>query len=168
MNKDVILLGVCVLVLAGGGGYSYYRNAHAPHSSPDALASAKSLLADRSHPRAAAAPAAPAATATHPPTAADTRADALKNQADALKAARAPIESALGGLKVSSILLGDPAAVIISKHDYSVGDPLTLPGKQVLKVTGINDAGVALLAADGQTYHLDAPAAPDLAALRKK
>ena len=72
-------------------------------------------------------------------------------------------------MKVSSILLGDPAAVIISKQDYGVGDALKLAGPpaKTLQITGINEGGVTLTV-DGQTYHLDAPAAPDLAASRKK
>ena len=160
MNKDLFLLGVCLLVLAGGGGYHFYQSAHAKPST-SAIASARDILADKAHPKTA---------PVHPPTPA-VDADLAKKQAAAKQAqdAHAQIESTLHTMKVSSILLGDPAIVIISKQEYSVGDPLTLPGSpaKTLKVTAINDDGVTL-AADGQTYHLDAPAAPDLAATRKK
>ena len=164
MNKDTVLFGLMMAVLAVGGGYHYYQSAHSKPN-PDAVATAKSLLGKGAAPKAAPAPVAGHSTAD--PAAA--RADALKKQADSVRAARASVESALSGLKVSSILLGDPAVVIISKQDYGVGDPLPLPGNppKTLKITGINEDGVTLVA-DGQSYHLAAPAAPDLAASRKK
>ena len=164
MNKDTVLFGLMMAVLAVGGGYHYYQAAHT-RPNPDAVATAKSVLTQGIPPKAA-----PAPVAGHPAVApAATGADALKKQADAVQATRASVESALSGLKVSSILLGDPAVVIISKQDYSVGDSLKLPGNpaKTLKLTGINEDGVTLVA-DGQNYHLAAPAAPDLAASRKK
>ena len=155
MNKDAILLGVCLVALAGGGGYHFYAN---QHLAPPALVG-KLTPVDAAHPK-------PAAAANPAP---QKKATAAEQQAAAQAAAHAQIQTALGGMKVSSILLGDPAAVIISKKDYSVGDSLQLAGPpaKALTITGINEDGVTL-AADGQTYHLDAPAAPDLAASRKK
>ena len=160
MNKDALLLGVALAVLAGGGGYHYYQSQHTP---PPAAAPTKLSAVGTAHPKPVAAPAnadqkkAAAATAT------------AQQQAAAAQAAHAQVEAALSSLKVSSILLGDPAVVIISKQDYGVGDLLKLPGSpgKTRQMTGINDGGVTLTA-DGQNYHLDAPAAPDLAASRKK
>ena len=86
-------------------------------------------------------------------------------------AVRAQVEPLLKPLKVTSILPGDPAAVIINKQDYSVGENLKLPaanpGAKPIKVTAIDEGGVTLVC-QGETFHLDAPAAPDLAASRKK
>lgn len=80
---------------------------------------------------------------------------------------RAQIEPLLKPLKVTSIMLGEPSLVIINKKDYSVGDTLALPGAKDVKVAAIDEAGVTL-SCRGENFHLDAPAAPDLDALRKK
>ena len=156
MNKDVFLLGVALTVLAGGAGYHFYS---ASHAKPPAAVAPAAVAPGTTHAKAGAAAAAP------PKKPAD--ATAQQQQAAAVQAARAPVEAALATMKVSSILLGDPAIVIISKQEYSVGDDLKLPGKGTLKVTAIGEDGVTL-AASGQSYHLAAPAAPDLAASRKK
>lgn len=80
---------------------------------------------------------------------------------------RAQVEPMLKTLKVSSILLGEAPIVIINKQDYGVGDPLHVPGGKPVKVAAIDEGGITLTC-EGETFHLDAPAAPDLAASRKK
>ena len=160
MNKDVFLLGVALTVLAGGAGYHFYS---ASHAKPPAAVAPAAVAPGTTHAKAGAAAAAPASAPPKKPA----DATAQQQQAAAVQATRAPVEAALATMKVSSILLGDPAIVIISKQEYSVGDDLKLPGKGTLKVTAIGEDGVTL-AASGQSYHLAAPAAPDLAASRKK
>lgn len=86
----------------------------------------------------------------------------------AAEATRRDVESQLKPMKVSSIMPGQPGIVIIDKKEYAEGDQLALPrgGKQ-LQIAKVRDDGI-LLAYNGLTFRLDPPAAPDLAASRKK
>ena len=160
MNKDALLLCAALAVLVGGGGYHFYASKHQPPP-PDPLTAAKTALGSPGHAKPAAAP---ASAAQKQAASGDA---ARQQQIAAARAAHAQIETALGSLKVSSILLGDPAIIIVSKKEYSVGDALVLPDGKTLRVTGIGEDGVAL-AGNGEAFHLAAPAAPDLAASRKK
>ena len=150
--QKVILAILVIAALAVGipKGLQMYHQLY-----PDPAIAA---LAARGHAQQAAAAATKKADAA-------TLAEQQK-QAAALKAERGPVETALGTMKVSSLMLGDPAVCIINKQDYSVGDALPLTGGKTVQITSIREDGVGL-ARNGQTYHLSAPAAPDLAALRK-
>ena len=73
---------------------------------------------------AIAQPTPPMLTRNRSPQVAAKKADAAtlaeqQKQAAAIKAERQPVESALGTMKVSSLMLGDPAVCIINKQDYS-------------------------------------------------
>lgn len=146
MGKNLFLLVLCLAILGVAG---WYQHQHAKAATLPA--------------KTAATTAKKGAPASLPPGAGQSKdAAALQQRA----AARAPIEAALQSMKVSSILLGDPAIVIINKKEYSVGDSLPLPGGKALPVTAIQEDGISL-AANGETFHLAAPAAPDLEASRK-
>ncbi len=93
-----------------------------------------------------------------------TEAQAKKQAAE--DATRKEVDASLKPLKVTSILPGQPGIVIIDKQEYAEGDVLPV-AKRKLRVTKVQEDGV-LLACDGLTFHLDPPAAPDLAASRKK
>ncbi len=62
---------------------------------------------------------------------------------------------------------GQPGQVIIDKQDYTEGESVPLPKGRKAKIVAVQDDGVQLTC-NGMTFHLDAPAGPDLAALRKK
>lgn len=159
MNKDAFLLCLIVLVLAGGAGYHFHASKHqAP--TPGAIASAKGALREPGQAKSGAAQASTSKQAS-------AEEIARQRQVAAAKAAHDQIETALSSMKVSSILLGDPAIVIISKKEHSVGEPLVLPDGKTLQVTGIGEDGVTL-AGNGEVFHLAAPAAPELAASRRK
>lgn len=149
MDKNLILVFVIAAVMGGAIWYQHRPTATPAPSLASALAAATGKATGSSP---AAVPGKPAADA-----------DTVKKQA----AARAEIEKALVSMKITSILLGDPAIVIINKTDYSVGSPLALPGGKTLQITRIDEGGVTL-AGGAETFHLDAPGAPDLAASRKK
>lgn len=141
-----VILAVLVCALFGYGAYDHRAVfLGAPKPVPGgAAAGAKPTGGAAAHP--AAAKAAPAGGAP---------------------SARAQIEPLLKPLKVTSILLGEPSIVIIDKKDYGVGDTLPLPGGKKAQVAAINEAGVTLTC-EHENFHLDAPAAPDLDAIRKK
>ena len=94
-----------------------------------------------------------------------TEAQAKKQAAE--DATRKDIDASLKPLKVTSILPGQPGIVIIDKQEYVEGDVLPVAKGRKLRVTKVQEDGV-LLACDGLTFHLDPPAAPDLAASRKR
>ena len=93
-----------------------------------------------------------------------TEAQAKKQAAE--DATRKEIDASLKPLKVTSILPGQPGIVIIDKQEYAEGDVLPV-ARRKLRVTKVQEDGV-LLACDGLSFHLDPPAAPDLAASRKR
>ena len=106
------------------------------------------------------------------PLASQTQGTAQQSEAAARKqaaeeATRKDIDASLKPLKVTSILPGQPGIVIIDKQEYDEGDVLPVAKGRKLRVTKVQEDGV-LLACDGLTFHLDAPAAPDLAASRKR
>ncbi len=144
MDKNLVIVTALIAVMGAGAWYQH-RPAF-PKTAPGAVAKGKPMPG-----------VAPARTAAVP---------AAPNPPADQQAARTEIDNALHGLKVTSILLGDPAIVIINKSEYSTGDPLNLPGGKTLQVTGITEDGVAL-GYNGMAFHLAAPAAPDLAASRK-
>ncbi len=144
MQKVIlVVLVVALLAVAGQKGWQRY------HPAPVVPAHAATAPTKKS-----AAPPAAAATTEQ------------QKQVAAVHAERQAVESALGSMKVSSLMLGDGAVCIINKNDYSLGDTLPLPGGRKLLVAAIREDGIGLTC-NGQAYHLDAPAAPDLAALRK-
>ncbi len=149
VDKNLVFV-VLIVALVGGGAW-YQHHAKAPV--PAAVAAAGKPVST------AAVPPSKAAAAT----AAAAKAELLKKQA----AARAEIENALKSMKVTTLLLGEPAIVIINKEEHSVGDSLKLAGGKELQITGIDENGVAL-GYDGQRFHLDPPGAPELAASRRK
>ena len=80
---------------------------------------------------------------------------------------RGEIEAALQGMRVTTIMPGQPGVFILDKHDYSEGDELPLSKGRKARVVAVQEDGVRLTC-EGMTFHLDPPAAPDLAASRKK
>ena len=114
--------------------------------SPDAAADA--AVRGNNPPPAAKAPAPVVATASPNP-------------------ARGEIEAALKGLQVTTIMPGQPGMFIIGKQDYSEGEDLPLPKGRKARVIAVRGDGVQLTC-EGMAFQLDAPAAPDLTALRKK
>ena len=85
----------------------------------------------------------------------------------AANAERQEIEAALKAMHVTSILPGQPGMIIVDKQEYSEGESLPLPKGRKAKIVTVQDDEVQL-ACDNMAFHLDAPAGPDLAALRKK
>jgi hypothetical protein len=85
----------------------------------------------------------------------------------AAQAARKEIEEALKPLKVTSLLPGNPGLAIIDKTEYAEGDSLTLTGGKRLLIASIRAEGIGL-ASNGQTFHLDPPPEPDLAAAHRR
>ena len=143
--KTPVLVVVLLVVLAGGGYYGFQQY--------QGYQSGKSLLAAK--------------------VAEATRAMQAKQQAEALAKKQAAdaavhqeIDGALKAMKVSSIMPGQPGIVIIGKQEYAEGDKLPLPKGRKASITKVQEDGV-LLACEGQSFRLDPPAAPDLAASRK-
>ncbi len=87
--------------------------------------------------------------------------------AAATAAERGEIEAALKAMHLTTIMPGQPGLVIIDKQEYSEGEDLPLSKGRKARIVSVQDDGVQL-ACNGMTYHLAAPAAPDLAALRQK
>ena len=94
-----------------------------------------------------------AAPKNAPPTAADTE--------------RQEIDTALKGMHLTTIMPGQPGLIIVDKQEYSEGESLPLPKGRKARIVAVQDDGVRLTC-DNMTFRLDAPAEPDLAALRKK
>jgi hypothetical protein len=152
--KTAVQVVIFLALMSAAGYYAFqqYRQAHpAPPPPPTAAALAAQKL-QAAHQQDAAA-------------LAKQQADLAKQQA-AEAAVRQDIEGTLKTLKVSSILPGEPGIVIIDKHEYAEGDDLPVGKGRKLRVTHVQEDGV-LLASNGLTFHLDPPAAPDLAASRK-
>lgn len=100
-------------------------------------------------------PAAPAASAASAPAAV------------AANAERQEIDAAIQAMHLTTIMPGQPGQVIIDKQEYSDGESVPLPKGRKAKVVAVQDDGVQLTC-NNMTFHLAAPAGPDLAALRKK
>ncbi len=88
-----------------------------------------------------------------PPTAADTEWQ--------------EIDGALKGMHLTTIMPGQPGLIIVDKQEYSEGESLPLPKGRKARIVAVQDDGVRLTC-DNLAFRLDAPAGPDLAALRKK
>ena len=140
--KTPILVVVLLVIIAGAGfyGFQQYQKTQA------ALSGRKLAAAQQQQSRQL------------------TEAQAKKQAAE--DATRKEVDASLRPLKVTSILPGQPGIVIIDKQEYAEGDVLPV-AKRKLRVTKVQEDGV-LLACDGLTFHLDPPAAPDLAASRKR
>ena len=84
-------------------------------------------------------------------------------------AERQEIEGALKTMHVTTIMPGQPGLIIINndKQEYSEGESLPLPKGRKARIAAVQDDGVQLTC-DNMAFHLDPPAAPDLAALRTK
>ena len=146
--KKMLTMIVTVAALGVGGWYGFqrYQAIHAEH------AQKAQATANEAKQRAALA-------------AAEAKLRARQAEIDST---RHDIETQLKPLKVTSIMPGQPGIAIINKKEYAEGDPLPLPGgKKQLQIAKVNEDGI-LLAYNGLTFHLDAPAAPDLDAIRKK
>ena len=143
--KTPVLVVILLAIIGGAGYYGFQQYQHA-QASQKVQASGKSQAAQQQQ------------------TAAQAQALAKKQAADA--ATRQEIEGALKSLKVTSILPGQPGIVIIDKHEYAEGEDLPVAKGRKLRITRVQEDGV-LLACEGQAFHLDPPAAPDLAASRK-
>ncbi len=87
--------------------------------------------------------------------------------AAAANAERQEIEGSIKALHLTTIMPGQPGIVIIDKQEYNEGESLPLPKGRKAKIVAVQDDGVQLTC-NGMAFHLDAPAEPDLAALRKK
>jgi hypothetical protein len=157
MQKTVLgIVAVAVLAIGGWFGYQQYtafqlrRAEHARQVVQQAAAAAHlAEVAAKQHAFAVAAEVA-----------------RQKNIA-AAQAARKETEEALTALKVTSLLPGNPGLAIIDKTEYAEGDSLTLTGGKRLLIASIKAGGIAL-SGNGQTFHLDPPSAPDLAAARRR
>ena len=141
--KTPILVVVLLAIIAGAGfyGFQQYQKTQA------ALSGRKLAAAQQQQSRQL------------------TEAQAKKQAAE--DATRKEVDASLKPLKVTSILPGQPGIVIIDKQEYAEGDDLPVAKGRKLRVTKVQEDGV-LLACDGLTFHLDPPAAPDLAASRKR
>ncbi len=87
------------------------------------------------------------------------------NPADA--AQRQEIEASLKAMHLTTLMPGQPGIVIIDKQEYSEGEELPLGKGRKAKIVAVQNDGVRLTC-NGMAFHLDAPAGPDLAAMRKK
>ena len=144
------LLTFLVLIVLGGGGFfgrQQYQIIQARHAE-EARAVAAQAAAEA---RERAAQAAETARIHAQQVAA----------AAALETARKEVETQLKAMRVTSILLGDPALAIIGKKEYAAGDPMALPQGRTLVVTAVREDGVQL-AFNGLSFRLDPPAAPVL------
>ena len=143
--KTPVQIIILLALLAGGGyyGFQQYRAAQAARLAQVARAS----------------------EAAHRAVTVQQAQDFAKQQA-ADNAKRQEIGVALQSLKVSSLILGQPGMVIIGKQEYAEGDQIPLPKGHKARITKVQEDGV-LLACEGLAFHLDPPAAPDLAASRK-
>ena len=140
--KTPVLVVVLLAIIAGAGYYGFRQ-----YQQTQAALSSRKLSASRTQ-----------------QSAQQTEAVAKKQAAE--EATRKDIDASLKPLKVTSILPGQPGIVIIDKQEYAEGDVLPVAKGRKLRVTKVQEDGV-LLACDGLTFHLDPPAAPDLAASRK-
>ena len=87
--------------------------------------------------------------------------------AAAAAAERGEIDAALKAMHLTTIMPGQPGLVIIDKQEYSEGEDLPLPKGRKARIVSVQDDGVKLTC-NGMEFRLDAPAGPDLAAMRKK
>jgi hypothetical protein len=155
--QKIALSVLAIVVLAAGGWFGYqqytvYQARKAEHARQVAIAA-----------QAAAQQAALAAKQHAFEVAAEAE---RKKQIAAALAVHDEIAAALKPMKVTSILPGNPGLAIIDKAEYAEGDSLPLTGGKRLLIASIREDGIAL-ASNGQTFHLDPPAAPDLDATRK-
>ena len=142
------LLTFLVLIVLGVGGFfghQQYQAVQAQHAEQARAVAAQAAAEARERAAQAAA-------------AAQLRA-AQVAAAAALEAMRKEVETQLKTMRVTSILLGDPALAIIGKKEYAAGDGLVLPPGRTLRVTAVREDGVGL-ALNGLAFHLDPPAAP--------
>ena len=151
--QKIALCALAAIVLLAGGWFGYQQYTalqvwRAEHARQVVLAAQQAALAAKQRAFEVAAEA------------------ERKKQIAAAQVARQEIEGALKPLKVTSILPGNPGLAIIDKLEYAEGDSLTLTSGKRLLIASIKADGVSL-AGNGQTFHLDPPAAPDLAASRK-
>jgi hypothetical protein len=151
--QKIALSVIALIVLAAGGwfGYQQYTGMQArkaEHARQIALAAQEAALAAKQRAFQEAA-----------------QVERKKEIAAAL-AARQEIEGALKPMKVTSILPGNPGLAIIDKTEYAEGDSLPLTCGKRLLISSIKADGIAL-ACNGLSFHLDPPAAPDLASARK-
>ena len=151
--QKIALCVLTIVLLAGGGWFGYQQYTllqvrRAEHARQVAQAAEQAALAAKQHAFQVAEEA------------------ERKKQIAAAQVARQEIEVALKPLKVTSILPGKPGLAIIDKTEYAEGDNLTLTCGKRLLIASIKADGISL-AQNGLTFHLDPPAAPDLAASRK-
>ena len=141
MNKIVVMIVVLAVVGVGGWfGFQAYQTIQAQRAEKARAAAVQARAAADEKKYAAAQVAAKAA------------ADTLRKD----------VEAQLKPMKISSLMPGQPGLVIIDKKEYAEGDPLLLPrGGKTLQVTQVREDGV-LLALNGMTFRLAAPATVDL------